>query len=88
MTVPDPRAKRPHENHLQWHSRVARMDQEERDRNEPIVPIEAERHGDYVEGFVMHIETRTTAHTKRNRIQSPIAIMHMRGSPRTMAMSG
>ena len=41
--------RKPGETHLQWQSRITRMRQEERDRFEPIVPLEAEQHSEFVQ---------------------------------------
>lgn len=75
----DIRDKRPWETHFQWRGRVARLDADERVRSEPIVPIEAQRHGDYRDTDVMHIETQTIAVTKRNRFYTPFDDLHHRG---------
>lgn len=72
--------KRRDETEWQFRSRLARVRQEARDRTEPIVPKEAERHGDYEKGFVMHVETATKAHTLRNR--SVDAVERWKGSGR------
>ena len=63
----DPRAKKPTENFLQWRSRLADMDQNERDRSEPIVPQAALKNGDYRKRFVTHVETNTKAETMVSR---------------------
>lgn len=68
----DPKAKRPHETFMQWRLRVTRMEQEERDRGEPIVPVEAQRHGDYRSEFVTDVDDGTKAYTKVNRGGSPV----------------
>lgn len=68
----DPLAKRKDETDLQWRSRVAREQQEARDRAEPIVPVHAQQHGDYVSDFVTLVEDGTKAHTKINRGGSPV----------------
>lgn len=73
------RVKRPTETDLQWRQRIAKLDQDERDRSEPIVTAEAERHGDYRDEFVMHIETQTLARTRRNRAASPFLAFYERG---------
>lgn len=64
----DPYAKRATETHLQWRSRVAAMEQAVRDRSEPVVPREAQRHGEYGDQFVYHLESGTKVQTKRNAI--------------------
>jgi hypothetical protein len=43
-----------------------------RSKEDPIVPIEAEAHGDYRNDFVTHVETGTKAYTKLNRGGSPV----------------
>ena len=68
----DPDARQPGESYFAWNSRLARERAERRDREQPLVPVEAEQHGDYRPGFVMHVETATTAHTKVNRGGSPV----------------
>lgn len=75
----DIRDKRPWETHLQWRSRVARLDAIERDRSQPLVTPEAEQHGDYRSTDVMHVETQTRAVTKRNMMQSALRDMRDRG---------
>lgn len=65
-------AKRKDETEWEFRSRLARVRQEARDRAEPIVPVEAERHGDYQRGFVTHVETATKAHTMRNYASDPV----------------
>lgn len=74
------RVKRPHETDLDWRQRIAKLDQDERDRSEPIVTAETERQGDYRDEFVMHLETQTLARTKRNRHTSPFLALYERGS--------
>lgn len=64
--------KRRDETEWQFRSRLARARQEARDRSEPIVPKEAERHGDYEKGFVTHVETATKAYTVVNRGGTPL----------------
>lgn len=64
--VIDLKAKRPSETHFEWRSRITRMNQDERDRSEPIVPSEAEQHGTYRNEFVTHLETNTKAQTRVN----------------------
>ncbi len=68
----DPYAKRAGENDLQWRSRVARFEQDHRDRSEPLVPAEAMKHGAYGDEFVLHAETGTKVQTKLNRGGSPV----------------
>ena len=62
----DPYAKRPRETHLEWRSRIAALDLAQRDRTEPIVPDEAQGHGDYRDEFVYHHESGCKTQTKRN----------------------
>lgn len=74
-------AKRRDETDLQWRSRLARIRQEERDKAEPIITPEAERHG-YVRGTVMHIETVTRAISYRKReLPTVIQQWHAKGLP-------
>lgn len=71
--------KRRDETEWQFRSRLARLRQEARDRAEPIVPIEAESHGEYVSEDVMHVETGTRAPTKRRKSISSLVRMHQTG---------
>lgn len=76
----DPRrAKRRNETDLEYRRRVEQLDREQRDMSGPLVTPEAERHGDYRDGFVLHIETNTLAHTKRNRDVSPFLRLYDNG---------
>lgn len=75
----DRNARRPGETHLQWRSRIASIKQNERDRSEPIVPQEAQRHGNYVERDVLHIETFTLATAFRNELTSPLSRLRDKG---------
>ena len=75
----DIREKRPHETHFEWRSRITALDQLERDRSEPLISPETERHGRYSEEFVTHVETNTKALTVRNRMTSGIARMFADG---------
>lgn len=65
-------SKRRDETEAEWLSRRARAKQNERDRSEPIAPVEAQAHGDYRTGFVTHVETATKAHTLVNRGGTPV----------------
>lgn len=78
--VADPKIKRGWETHLQWQARLARLEAMERDRNEPLVPVEAERHAVYTDQVVMHVETNTRAQTKRNMTTSPFDDLYRRGT--------
>ncbi|QQN73942.1 hypothetical protein [Croceicoccus sp. YJ47] len=69
----DRNAKRRDESDVQFRSRLARQRQNERDRNEPIVPKEAQAHGDYHTAFVTHAETNTKAHVVMNRGGCPVS---------------
>lgn len=71
--------KRRDETEWQFRSRLARVRQEARDRAEPIVPKEAERHAHYATDFVVHVETGTKAQTKRRRHQSALEALHHNG---------
>lgn len=73
------RAKKRGETDLQWRTRIAQIDTEQRDREAPLVTPEAEQHGDYHDEFVMHVETQTLARTKRNRGMSSLVRMHAHG---------
>lgn len=77
--VPDHDRRMPHETMGQWRARLAIGRQMARTAGEPLIPIEAERHGQYAEDYVTHVETNTKAWTKRNRASSPIATMFERG---------
>lgn len=74
------RAKRRDETDLDWRQRIARFDQERRAVGQPLVTLEAERHGDYRDEFVMHVETQTLARTRRNRVASPFLALYERGT--------
>lgn len=71
-TKRDPNARQPGENYFAWNSRLARQRQEARDREQPLVTVEAEAHGSYEQDFVTHVETNTKAHTKVNRGGTPV----------------
>lgn len=75
----DPIRRLPHESIAQWRTRLAIDRQMERAPGEPLIPAEAEAHGDYSDEFIVHVETNTKAWAKRNRTTSPIAVMHARG---------
>jgi len=78
--VPDHDRRMPHESMGQWRARLAIGRQMARTAGEPLIPIEAERHGQYAEDYITHVETNTKAWTKRNRTSSALAIMHERGA--------
>lgn len=46
---------------------------------ENIITPETEQHGTYEAGFVMHVETQTTAYTKRHKGFSSLVRMHENG---------
>ena len=74
----DPLAKRRNETWLQWRSRVAAANQNEREKAEPIVPVEAQRHGRYVADFVTDVDDGTKAHTlinQANRDELPAIVL-------------
>ena len=75
----NPEAKRHDETSLQWRSRIAALRQHQRDKAEPIVSLETQRHADYTPEFVRHIETGTIAQAPRVRTVSSLAILHERG---------
>lgn len=80
-TAPTDHERRlPHETMGQWRARLAIDRQMARKAGEPLIPAEAEHHGDYAEEFITHVETNTKAWTKRNRTSSALAIMHERGA--------
>lgn len=62
----DPYGKRVGENDLQWRSRIAKLEQDERDRSEPLVTPFAQSNGRYRQQTVMHVETNTRVETYRN----------------------
>ena len=74
-TKTDPYAKRAGENDLQWRSRIARHEQAERVRSEPIVPAVALAHGDYSDEFVRD-DDNTIARVKLNHGGSPVMRWH------------
>lgn len=63
----DPNARRHGENHFEWQSRLARQRQNQRNGDEPIVPEEAQRHGDYERQTVTHADDQSNANTLVNR---------------------
>lgn len=75
----DERRRKAGETNLQWRLRIEQMDADERRESGPILTRETERHGDYAEEFVMHIETMTLARTKRNRLMNPFKALYDRG---------
>lgn len=72
----DASSRRPHETHWAWRSRLVAAAQAERDRSVPLVTPEAERHGQYDDETVMHVETGTRVQTKRNRHVSSLVRLH------------
>lgn len=72
--------KLPGETQREWQGRLDIADLVRCRPGEPLIPMEAEAHGDYFDSVVTHIETATCARTKRNRQQSALALMHERGS--------
>lgn len=72
----DPLAKRQQETYWQWRARIARAKQDQRDRSDSLVTPEALQHGEYEDGFIMHIETGTFAKGTRNRQHNPLAWLH------------
>jgi hypothetical protein len=80
ITAPDQDRRMPHESMGQWRARLAIDRQMARRAGEPLIPAEAEHHGDYTEDFITHVETNTKAWTKRNRMSSALAMMHERGA--------
>lgn len=66
-------AQRPDETYFQWRSRLLRQRQEQRDKDEPIIPAEALKHGSYETRFVTHAESNTKAQTVVNRGGDPVS---------------
>ena len=75
----DPEAKRAHETHWEWRSRVAAQKQAEANAKEAIVTKEAERHGLDRE-FVTHTETGTVTTSYRRKTRSALEYMRQQGS--------
>lgn len=65
-------AKRPQETHWEYRSRIIRLEQEARDKSQPVVPIEAMANGDYKPEFVVNHETNTKAYVLVNRGGTPL----------------
>ena len=76
----DTLGKLPGETHREWQDRFDAATLVRRYPGEPLMPAEAEAHGDYVDSVVTHLETNTRAQTRRNRQQSALALMHERGA--------
>ena len=74
MAKTNPLAKRASETDLQWRSRIAAAKQAERDKTQPLVTPEAERHGKYVDAFVVDPEGHgsTMAKVSVNRGGDPV----------------
>ena len=72
--------KWPGETHREWQDRLDRADLVRRYPGEPLIPVEAQAHGDYADSVVTHLETNTRAQTKRNRQQSALGLMHEWGA--------
>ncbi len=72
--------KLPGETHREWQDRVDAATLIRRHPGEPLMPAEAEAHGDYVDSVVTHVETNTRTQTRRNRQQSALGLMHERGT--------
>ena len=73
----DPYAKRADENHLQYRSRIARLEDIKRRRGEDLITPEARRHG-LTESLVRDDEGRTWQSYKR-RSSSALALMREKG---------
>ena len=72
----NPRDKLRDETDAAWRSRLARMDQEERDRSQPLVTLEAQRHGDYGDVTLFEVDERgapVRVVAQRNRATDPVA---------------
>lgn len=74
-------AQRPDETYFQWRSRLLRQRQEQRDKDEPIIPAEALKHGDYQTALVLDPsgDTRNAARTLINRGGDPVARWEAKG---------
>jgi hypothetical protein len=64
--------QQPGETRLEYVMRLARMKANARSKDDPIVPVEAERHGDYRTEFVTHVDSNTKAQTRINRGGAPV----------------
>lgn len=64
---PNPWARRPDESFLAHQSRLARERQEQRDRSQPLVTPEAQRHGDYRDDTLFEINEQ--GHPVRNAVK-------------------
>ena len=75
MAKTNPLAKRASETDLQWRSRIAAAKQADRDRTQPLVTPEAERHGDYETALVVDPEGHSArmAKTTINRGGDPVS---------------
>lgn len=73
------REKRRNETWEEYKRRVSEADFSRRMRIGALVPPEAEMHGEYADVMVNHVETSTTATTRRNTARSPIESMLARG---------
>lgn len=71
--------KRPTETWAQFKARVEQHTFRRRITTGNLIPPEAEAHGDYREATVIHVETGTATHTKRNARSSPIRTLYDRG---------
>jgi hypothetical protein len=68
----DPYARRLGESALEYQSRIARMEANQRDKDKPILTPEAEKQGRYIDKFVHHAETGTKTRVKLNNGGSSI----------------
>lgn len=62
----------PGETRIEYTLRLAKMKANARDKDDPIVTPEAERHGDYRAEFVTHVDSNTKAQTRINRGGAPV----------------
>jgi hypothetical protein len=72
-------SRRNGETALQYASRIAHHEQSARDRTQPTVTPQAEKHGSYVDEFIHHDETGTKTQAKRNLKASPLAMWRAQG---------
>ena len=77
------RRKKPGENDLQWRARLAIIDHNFSRSLGPLVPEEAEQHGEYIEAIIEHVDPRTgvatRAVTKRRKAPSSFLSLHHHG---------
>lgn len=79
-SLQEPLSKLPGETHREWQDRIDVAEIVRRHPGEPLMPAEAQAHGDYIDSVIVHVESNTRATTKRSRQQSALALMHERGA--------